>query len=189
MTRLAPKDWDAVTPEQRSILDGMLASRELRSDGNIGGPFDAWILNPELHRRAAGLGLMFERRTSLTYRLVKVVILTVANHYQANYPWAVHSRYAIEQGVPQAVVDAIRAGTEPPFDDDHDRLVHTFARELLDTHEVSDATYAEAVAAFDEIGVAELANLTGFYVMVAMTLNTFQVPAPEWAETSTFPRA
>ncbi|MEM7272056.1 MAG: carboxymuconolactone decarboxylase family protein [Actinomycetota bacterium] len=188
MTRLTPKDWNNVSPAQREIYEALMERRDLRTDGDIGGPFDAWILNPELHRRAAGLGLMFERRTSFPYRLVKVVILTVAAHYRANYPWAVHSRYALDHGVPQAVIDSIHNGTPPPFDDDHDRIVHTLATELLETHELSDQTYAEAIAAFDEIGVAELANLTGFYVMVAMTLNTFHVPEPEWAESTPFPR-
>ena len=85
------------------------------------------------------------------------------------------------------VVDAIKAGTRPSSDDERDAIAWQLAHELHTTHRVSDATYADAVRLFEEIGVAELVNLAGYYTMVSMTLNTFDVPLPAGAEYP-FPR-
>ena len=56
------------------------------------------------------------------------------------------------------------------------------ATELHHSHELSDETYEAAVAAFGETGVTELIGLAGFYSLVSMTLNGFDVDLPEGAE-------
>ena len=63
--------------------------------------------------------------------------------------------------------------------------VHRFARELLDRRKVSDRHYAETVALLSEPGVVELVMLLGYYTLIAMTLNVFQVPLPA-GQTSPF---
>lgn len=40
-------------------------------------------------------------------------------------------------------------------------------------------TYKQAVGLFGEVGTAELINLIGLYCIVSITLNAFDVPAPE----------
>ena len=57
-------------------------------------------------------------------------------------------------------------------------MVYNFARELLDEHRVSDNLYAEAVELLGETGVVELVILLGYYTLVSMTLNVFEVPVP-----------
>jgi 4-carboxymuconolactone decarboxylase len=52
---------------------------------------------------------------------------------------------------------------------------------------VSDETFRAAVTLFGERGVAEIINVAGFYTMVCMSLNTFEVDLPEGAEYP-FPR-
>ena len=52
-----------------------------------------------------------------------------------------------------------------------------FCRELLQTHGVSDPTYAAALAEFGEQGVVELASLVGYFVMVSWVMNVARTPA------------
>jgi len=40
---------------------------------------------------------------------------------------------------------------------------------------VTDESYQEAVAEFTEAGVVELVGILGYYALVAMTLNVFEV--------------
>ena len=89
---------------------------------------------------------------------------------------------ARDAGVPDAMIQLIKEGKRPDFDDAGDAAAHDLAFELHRTHEVSDNTYAHAVTAFGEQGVAELINLCGFYTMVSMSLNTFRIGLPEGAE-------
>jgi 4-carboxymuconolactone decarboxylase len=57
-------------------------------------------------------------------------------------------------------------------------VVYDFTTELHEKHGVSDATYKRAVDAFGEQGVADLIAVTGYYVLVAMTVNVDRTPLP-----------
>jgi 4-carboxymuconolactone decarboxylase len=50
------------------------------------------------------------------------------------------------------------------------------AVELYRTQRLSDATYARATAHFGEAGVFELLALVGYYTLVSLLLNGFNVP-------------
>ena len=46
------------------------------------------------------------------------------------------------------------------------------------TQRLTDATYANAVQRFGEAGVFELIALVGYYSLVSLLLNGFEVPLP-----------
>ena len=52
------------------------------------------------------------------------------------------------------------------------------ARALHQNHRVDDATYAEAVKQLGQRGVVELVGLLGYYTLISMILNVFEVPVP-----------
>ena len=54
-----------------------------------------------------------------------------------------------------------------------------FTQELNRFKSVSDATYASALKRLGERTVVELTALVGYYTMVAMTLNSHEIPLPE----------
>lgn len=182
MDRLTPKSPDNFNDAQKKLYDSLTANRPPRAPGHIGGPFDSWLLNADMGRRIVGLGNTFRFHTAVDRRYVELVILVTGQFWQAQFEWYAHEPMAVEAGVPQGVIDAIHRGEEPSFDDAGDEAAWQLARELHVTHQVSDATYASAVSAFGEQGVAELVNLAGYYTMVSMTLNTFQASLPEGAE-------
>ena len=62
---------------------------------------------------------------------------------------------------------------------DEERIVYDFATQLHRDHRVGDATYADAVNAFGEVGAVDLVGILGYYTLISMTLNTFQVPLPD----------
>lgn len=176
--RLTRRHYEDFNDEEREVFDRLAEGRKV-DDGYIGGPFDVWLLNPEMGRRVPGLGGMFRFRTQVERRYVELAILMVGAEWQAQYEWWAHAPMAREAGLPSSVIDAIKAGRTPEFEDDGDRAAWQLIHELLATRQVADATFASAVAAFGERGVAELVNVAGYYTMVSMTLNTFQVPLPE----------
>ena len=77
------------------------------------------------------------------------------------------------------MIQAIKVGEEPVFDDDGDETAWRLCTTLHRDKRVDDATYAAAVAVHGEPGVADLIHALGFYVLVCMTLNTFEVELPE----------
>ena len=57
-----------------------------------------------------------------------------------------------------------------------EEAVYNFATELLDTKQVSDATFAAAKEKFGERGVVDLVGVLGYYSFVSMVLNVDRYP-------------
>jgi len=90
---------------------------------------------------------------------------------------------ARDEGLPEAVIQAVKRGEEPAaFDDRGDETTWRLCTQLHREHAVDDATYAAAVEEHGEVGVADLIHALGYYVLVCMTLNTFRVDLPDGAK-------
>jgi 4-carboxymuconolactone decarboxylase len=81
--------------------------------------------------------------------------------------------------VTSEVIAAIRERRQPEFADPAEEVAYRFCRELLTHRRVGADTYAAARERFGESGVMELVTLLGYYTLVSMTLNVFEVPLPE----------
>jgi 4-carboxymuconolactone decarboxylase len=53
-----------------------------------------------------------------------------------------------------------------------------FARQLLQEHRVSDATYAAALERYGKRGMMELGAAVGYYVMSACWMNLLEIEPP-----------
>lgn len=179
MSRQTRKTLEQMSTEQQALFHKIAKGRKHVEDGHIGGPFDSWILNPELGSRIVGLGNCFRFGLSVDRRQIEIAILVTGAYWKAQFEWYAHAPMALDAGVPQAVIDAIHAGERPDFDDADDAAAYALAFELNHERRVSDAVFAQANERFGEQGVAELTNLCGFYTMVSMTLNAFDVDLPE----------
>ena len=177
MTRLPELDPDAMSPEQRQVHDAIAQGPR----GNVRGPFHAWLRSPELCRRAQELGAFCRFGSSLPPRLSELAILTVARHTTCQVEWYLHEPIARDAGLPDDAIEAIGNGRPPEFTHEDERAVHAAVTELLETHRLSDETYADALAPLGERGVVDLVGIVGYYVLVALTLNGFEVPVPDGA--------
>ncbi|MFG6178313.1 carboxymuconolactone decarboxylase family protein [Halomonas sp. THAF12] len=170
-SRLSPLDEANMAPEQRRVLDAILSGPR----GNLDGPFLAWIHSPALADHAQRLGAFCRYDTRLELRLTELAILFTAAWWQSQAEWQIHAPIAREAGVSEAVIEALREGREPVFERDDEALVVRLGESLYTTRRVDEGLYAEAVAAFGEPAVVELVGVFGYYALVAMTLNVFEV--------------
>lgn len=174
MERLSKLDLDNLSPEQKRVAD------EIRSGprGGMGGPFNAWLRAPGLADHAQKLGAYCRFGTSLPADIAEMAILLTGKHWKAQYEFWAHARLARKAGLDDAIIEAIRTGAPPPLKREIERVVHGFVTEYLKTHRVSDATYAAALAMLGEHGVVDLVGIVGYYGLVSMTLNVFEVGLP-----------
>ena len=187
MSRLQQKSYADLTPAQQATFDDIVANRPVKpEDGHIGGPFDVWLRSPEMGKRLVGLGGFFRFRTSVDRRYIELAILVTGQFWQAQFEWFAHEPMARDAGVPEDVIQALKIGAEPDLDDAGDAAAYALAKELHQQRSLSQTTFDNAVAQFGETGVAELIGLCGFYGLVSMTLNGFDVDLPEGA-TRPFP--
>lgn len=181
MGRLTPRTTADMTDEQRELFAQMAEGRQGVTDGHIGGPFDAWCLNPAIGRGLNRLGGAIRFRPTIDRRYMELAILATGQLWQAQFEWYAHEPMARDAGLPQSVIDAIKVGETPTFDDDGDEAAWRFATTVHRERGVDDATYAATVARFGEEGVADLIAACGFYTLVSMTLNVFDVDLPDGA--------
>ena len=73
----------------------------------------------------------------------------------------------------------IRERRTPDFTREDERLVYDITLELNTTHTLSEATFRRGMEMFDEQRMVELVSAIGFYAMVAITLNAFDVTVPD----------
>jgi 4-carboxymuconolactone decarboxylase len=182
MLRIPELSPDRLTPEQREVHDAIVAGPR----GKVQGPLQVWLHSPKLAARAQELGAFCRFHTSLPKRLSELAILVTGAHWKAGFEWFVHAPEAIKAGLDAGTIDAIHAGTKPNFTRPDEAAVHDFARELLDTGRVSDATYARATAELGTVGVVELVGILGYYGLISMTICAFRVPTPA-GEAEPFP--
>jgi 4-carboxymuconolactone decarboxylase len=175
-SRLPPFVRADVTPDQLAVLKEILSGPR----GNLNGPFLGWIHSPELAERAQRLGAFCRYDTGLPLRLSELLILVTAARWRSQAEWHIHYPIALDAGVPASVADAIRTGRTPSFDmgeQADDALLYAFATELYDTQRVSQPTFERTVARFGHVVTINLVGLLGYYSLVAMTLNVFEMRA------------
>ena len=183
-SRIEPLRPEELDDEQTRVLDAMLAgprgkSGFLSSGRPVGGPFAPWLRSPGFADLAQGLGAFVRYRTSLEPRLSELAIIVVGAVWKADYEFAAHGPMAVRAGIPREAVDAIARGEVPELGRDDERIVYEFAHELVTARRVSDERYAAAVDLLGEAGAVELVGILGYYTLVCMTLNAFEVPLGE----------
>jgi len=91
----------------------------------------------------------------------------------------VHADHGRKAGLTDDVIEALRIKQKPNFKRDDERLVYDIVTELSESKRLSDATYKRALDFFGLDLLVELITATGFYTLVAMMLNAFDVDTPD----------
>ena len=174
MPRIPLFDATNIGPAQAGVYDAIVKGPR----GRLVGPLRAALHNPELAERWQQFGEILRFSTSVAKRHTELAILVVARRWSSQVEWYVHSDAALKAGLPKGVVDQLRLGQLPVFENRDDVLVYEFTRQLQQTGDVDDALYAELETQFGARGIVELSSVVGYYTLVSMTLNVHRVPLP-----------
>lgn len=174
MARLTLPDDAAMTAEQRAVCDEAVAGRR----GKVPAPMIAWVRNPELARHAQRLGEALRFGTVLDRRRVELAILVCARHWTAHQVWTSHVGYARQAGLEEAAIAAIAARTAPAFASGREAIVFEVCSSLLERRRLAPALYGRAVADLGERGLVELVAIVGYYGLVCLTADAFELGLP-----------
>jgi 4-carboxymuconolactone decarboxylase len=174
MARIPDLTDDEMSAEQRRIAAEIGGAR----GGVVRGPFAIWLRLPEIADRANQFGNALRVGGKLDRRLFELMILVVARQWSAQYEWFAHAETARKVGVTDAVIEAIRTSQKPHFVREDEQVVYDTVIELLESRQLSAATYSRAETTFGRELLIELITAAGFYTMVAMMLNAFEAPVP-----------
>jgi 4-carboxymuconolactone decarboxylase len=173
--RFKPLTPETMTPEQKEVADRIMAGPRK----GMRGPFSALLRSPGLADSAQKLGEYVRFNTSIPPRLNELAILLTARHWTAQYEWYAHHRLAMQAGLSPDIATAIAEGKRPGSMGPEETIVYDFGHELIETGQVSDASYKAVVDKFGERGAVDLIGVMGYYSLVSMVLNVDRVPIPE----------
>ena len=107
-----------------------------------------------------------------------MAILVVGARFRAAYEIYAHVLLGERVGLPDDKIATIIAGQRPADLTREEAIAYDVAAALVGTGGLPDLTFRQAEQAFGPHGAAELIYLVGFYCLVSVTLNGFDVPVP-----------
>jgi 4-carboxymuconolactone decarboxylase len=175
LSRPPTLDEGRLTAEQQAVFDDIRSGPR----GLVEGPLRVWLQSPTFAERAQKLGAFCRYGTRLPARLSELAIAIVGAHWRSGFEWSVHAPIAAKAGIDSEVLEAIRVGEQPSIIRADERAVHRFSQELLETKRVSDDAYKEVVELVGTEGAVELVGILGYYTLICMTINAFEIPTAD----------
>ena len=128
--------------------------------------------------RLTPIGAFVRFEGSLDMRLWVLAAMAVAREFDSAYVWGAQTGIARQRDVSEATITAIRDKhmRDIPLED---AQIVDFTRQLLEKHRVDDATMAAMQTRFENNDLVQLTGAIGYYSLLAMTVNAFELePGP-----------
>lgn len=186
--RLPLADPATLTGAQRKLFETLNATwvayanelgvQATTDDGRLIGPFNAFLLHPEVTAQLSEFQAAEAANTTLSPRVREVVIIAVGGVWRAEYELYAQINVARKAGLSDQAVTTLASGGIPEDLSDHEKIAARLARELSTHHRVDDELYREAEQAFGTKGLFDIVAVMGVYQTVCSVLALFEVPAP-----------
>lgn len=171
MSRAPKINIENMSDEQKRVYEEIASGPR----GAVRGPLSVWLARPGLANEAQKLGRYARYETLLPPRLSELAIITTARIWGSAYEWFAHSGIALEAGIKPEIVEALRQGQIPEFIDPQQKTVFEFAVTLHLDRRVPDDQFDLAVNQIGKDAVVDLVGILGYYTLISMTLNVFEV--------------
>ena len=171
-SRFKIPDIDTLNIDQKKIIKKIISGPR----GKVPSPIYKWLIRPELADRAQLLGESLRYDNSLKPEFIEIIILLVARHWDAKYEWEFHKIIALDLGISENFIDSIKRYQEPDFPSDHEKCIYEFTNSLLERKLIEDDLYEKSINYFRDEGLVEIVTLVGYYSLISMTINVFEIP-------------
>ena len=161
--------WDELTLGPRGFYTGGAEAQRLPD------LYNAWLQFPEFGQLMLRLGDEIRRHGELPGRLRELVVLTTSIHLGARVEYEFHIPFARNEGLTDAVIEAIGVGATPTFDKTDERVIYDANMQLLRTATLTEQTRSEVVQAIGFRGLMQLIAAITLYVVTAYTTNVARV--------------
>lgn len=183
MSRIPPAPPTALDPAQRELYDAIAGGPRASGpqhfaltapDGALLGPFNAFLLAPELGDALQRLGAAVRYATSLPPRIREGAILLVAARWDSAFERHAHEAVGRSVGLTDDELRALSRGEVPETGDATEVTALRLARAIA-AGDVSDAEWEVSAPVLGERAVFELTTLVGYYATLALQLRVFRV--------------
>ena len=84
----------------------------------------------------------------------------------------------MKAGVSKDALNQLSVGQDPDFSG-NEQIAYTIASQMLNQHSILDDTYKHGLEVFGETAMIELVATVGYYCLISLTLNAFEIPLEE----------
>ena len=174
MPRLNPVSGKSDVPaEHGAVVDAVQ-----KVFGNVRGPFSMLLHSPKLAERILPLVTFFRDDSVVDAKIRSIAILSAVCEREAAYVWSAQVGAARRNGLPEDVIDLLRAKGDPAKLGDEEREVVTYVRQLMRTNRVDQAAFDALKKRHDAQWMVELTAVANYFAMLSGVVNAFEVPAP-----------
>ena len=183
--KYAPASLDEA---QRSLYDAIAGGRRAQGpqvfrivddEGQLEGPFNAFLLQPVLGHALQSVGSAVRYQTTLEDRAREIAILVVAAVWQCDFEVYAHEAVGRSVGLTDAELEGIRSATYDVLSEADERTLARTVHALAVRGDLDDDEYGRAVEALGPPQLFEVLTLVGYYAALALQLRVFRVAAPE----------
>jgi len=153
--------------------------RLTNEDGCLEGPFNSMVLAPSVGSALQSLGTAIRFQTGLSARAREIAILSVAVALRSEFEWYAHEQIARAAGVNDEQLRGILEGNGLESLNWDDAIIAGLASSLALRLEISEHDYKQAQHILGTTCLIELVTLVGYYMLLDLTMSTFQTPLPD----------
>ena len=186
--RLLLREPSTLAGAQRALYDGIMETQAPlgekagykinTADGRLVGPFNAFLLNPEITKTLLAFDAALKNHVSYSTRVREVIILVVGGLWASKYELYTHSILGHNSGLSPEAVKSLASGELPEGLAREEFLAVRIARDMVKTHWIDDTLFAEGEKTFGTHGMYEIALLIGMFSVTCTILNLFEIPVP-----------
>jgi 4-carboxymuconolactone decarboxylase len=174
MTRIPVPEPDELRADARELLP--LTAQPGREPART---MAVLARQPELFAPFLGWAAALSLNGVVPKREHEIVALRVAWNCNSDFEWGEHAEYARAAGLTDDEIAALaRASGDHGWTNSEAALIHA-ADELCATFAITDATWAQLTAHFDDSQLVELVMIAGQYTMLSMLANAARITLPD----------
>jgi alkylhydroperoxidase family enzyme len=163
---LPPDEW---TDDQRQVLEPLV------NDGEVLNIFATLAHHPLLLKRWLSFGTHVMMTSTLPARDRELVILRTGWRCGSDYEFGQHTVIGRQAGLDDDEIVAVTRGPDDPSWSAPDRLLLVATDELVDDHDLRDATWTALGHHYDTQQLIDLVFTVGQYTLVSTALNTLGI--------------
>ncbi len=184
--RLEPISPSELSAEQQPLFEQIKAQTDAhmygfvkaRSDGALLGPFNPMLHFPQFGGAVWGVNTALSEHSTLPKPVHELAILVAGARFSSRYEIYAHEAVAEQAGLSKSKIASLAAGGRPGDLTDEEGIAFDAASALTRGAQLPESTYRAVLAAFGEQGTAELIYLVGFYCLISVLLNGYDVGVP-----------
>lgn len=157
--------WDELTLGPRGFYTGGAEAKRLPE------LYNAWLQFPQFGQHMLGIAEQLRNQTELSGKYRELIVLTTSSLLEARVEYEFHIPFARNEGLIDEVIEAIGAGSEPPFSDAGERLVYEANVALVKTSTLDSETRQALVELIGHRGLMQFIAGITLYTAVAYTTN------------------